>query len=72
MIKGDFVDDAQKKKEKALIKQRYLVAIEEGEDDLFEIEANSEKGYDVVFIGDFAGKKTKANRLMPKIILDEK
>ena len=35
--------------------------------DKFFIPANSKRGYDVIFIGDFAGKSVKLNRRLPPI-----
>ena len=69
-LRGDFFIDTIKYKGKSLVKQRYLYAIQEGGDSIFEIKSNSEKSYRVIFKGDFAGKRSKVNRNMPKIKIE--
>ena len=69
-IKGDFIEDAKVKNEVSLVKQRYIYAQNEKGEEILELKANQTKQFILDFYGDFAGKRSKRNRLLPDLELE--
>jgi hypothetical protein len=55
-----------------LLKNEKVYAVDDNQKErVFVINANSKQTFeDVVFLGEFGGKNTKNNRLLPRIILE--
>ncbi|MBQ5398327.1 MAG: hypothetical protein IIU14_02695 [Ruminococcus sp.] len=67
-LTGDFSEDQRL----GLVRDKELRGVDyDTKSELLTIEGNKKRTYNYVFKGDFAGKKQKANRLLPEIEIQE-